>query len=78
MRTNAPENISISVWRPASRSCNVEYLADGGTALPCPEDAAALLISIPFAEAMATRFIRYYNRVGFPDIDVDYILNHLD
>lgn len=32
----------------------------------------------PFAEAMATRFIRYYNRVGFPDIDVDYILNHLD
>lgn len=32
----------------------------------------------PFAEAMTTRFIRYYNRVGYPDIDVDYILDHLD
>ena len=32
----------------------------------------------PFAEAMTTRFIRYYNRVGYPDIDVDYILGHLN
>lgn len=31
----------------------------------------------PFAEAMTTRFIRYYNRVGYPDIDVDYIINNL-
>lgn len=32
----------------------------------------------PFAEAMTTRFIRYYNRVGYPDIDIDYVLAHLD
>ncbi len=31
----------------------------------------------PFAEAMVTKFISYYNRVGYPDIDVDYILNNL-
>lgn len=31
----------------------------------------------PFAQAMSTSFIRYYNRIGFPDIDADYILTHI-
>lgn len=31
----------------------------------------------PFAQAMSTSFIRYYNRIGFPDIDTEYILAHL-
>lgn len=31
----------------------------------------------PYAEAMTATFIRYYNRVGCPDIDTDYILNAL-
>lgn len=31
----------------------------------------------PFAQAMSTSFIRYYNRIGFPDIDVEYILTHI-
>lgn len=31
----------------------------------------------PFAQAMSTSFIRYYNRIGFPDIDSEYVLSHL-
>ena len=31
----------------------------------------------PFAESMVVSFIRYYNRIGFPDIDTDYILSNL-
>ncbi len=31
----------------------------------------------PYAEAMTATFIRYYNRVGCPDIDAEYILNAL-
>ena len=50
----APENISISVWRPESISCNVEYLADALTALPRPDFALILLKSIPFALATAS------------------------
>lgn len=23
-------------------------------------------------------FIRYYDRIGFPDIDTDYVINHLE
>ena len=34
-------------------------------------------LDTPFAQAMATSFIRYYNRIGFPDIDMEYILAHL-
>jgi CheY-like chemotaxis protein len=29
----------------------------------------------PFAESMISSFIRYYNRIGFPDIDSDLIIN---
>ena len=50
----APENISISVWRPESISCNVEYLADALTALPRPDFALIVLKSIPFALATAS------------------------
>lgn len=32
----------------------------------------------PFAESMISSFIRYYNRVGFPDIDSDYIFGSLE
>lgn len=28
----------------------------------------------PFAQAMISSFIRYYNRIGYPDIDADYVL----
>lgn len=31
----------------------------------------------PFAQSMLASFIRYYNRIGFPDIDSDYILRNL-
>lgn len=31
----------------------------------------------PFAEGMIASFIRYYNRIGYPDIDSDYIINGL-
>lgn len=34
-------------------------------------------LDTPFAQAMATSFIRYYNRIGFPDIDTDYVLLQL-
>lgn len=27
----------------------------------------------PYAQAMSTRFIRYYNRIGFPDLDAAYV-----
>lgn len=32
----------------------------------------------PFAQSMVASFIRYYNRVGFPDIDTEYIINNLN
>lgn len=31
----------------------------------------------PFAESMLIRHISYYNRIGTPDIDIDYILDNL-
>lgn len=31
----------------------------------------------PYAQSMTASFIRYYNRIGFPDIDVDYIIENL-
>jgi CheY-like chemotaxis protein len=31
----------------------------------------------PFAQSMVTNFIRYYNRIGFPDIDANYIIENL-
>lgn len=32
----------------------------------------------PYAQSMTASFIRYYNRIGFPDIDVDYVLSKLE
>ncbi len=32
----------------------------------------------PFAQSMTAGFIRYYNRIGFPDIDVDYVISKLE
>lgn len=34
-------------------------------------------LDMPFAQSMISSFIRYYNRVGFPDIDVDYVFQRL-
>ena len=34
-------------------------------------------IDNPFAEAVLSKFIRYYNRVGFPDINSDHIIDNL-
>lgn len=31
----------------------------------------------PYAQSMVSSFIRYYDRIGFPDIDTDYVINHL-
>ena len=31
----------------------------------------------PFAQSMVTNFIRYYNRIGFPDIDSNYVIENL-
>ena len=31
----------------------------------------------PYAQSMVSSFIRYYNRIGFPDIDADYIISRL-
>lgn len=31
----------------------------------------------PFAQSMISSFIRYYDRIGFPDIDAEYVMNHL-
>jgi hypothetical protein len=32
----------------------------------------------PFAQSMTSSYIRYYNRIGFPDIDTEYVINHLN
>jgi CheY-like chemotaxis protein len=34
-------------------------------------------LDTPFAQSMVANFTRYYNRIGFPDIDTDYILNSI-
>lgn len=31
----------------------------------------------PYAQSMVSSFIRYYDRIGFPDIDTDFVINHL-
>lgn len=31
----------------------------------------------PYAQSMSASFIRYFNRVGYPDIDTEYIINNL-
>lgn len=31
----------------------------------------------PIAESLISSFLRYYNRIGFPDIDADFVLAHL-
>lgn len=31
----------------------------------------------PFAQSMIATFIRYYNRIGFPDLDTDYLIDNL-
>lgn len=30
-------------------------------------------LDLPYAQSMISSFIRYYNRIGFPDIDADYV-----
>lgn len=32
----------------------------------------------PFAQSMTASFIRYYNRIGFPDIDTEYVIRKLE
>lgn len=32
----------------------------------------------PYSQAMSTSFIRYYNRIGFPDLDAAYVLARID
>ena len=53
MRVRAPEDISISVCRPASRSCKVEYQAVGGTGLPRVVEAslASRIVWLPYNTA---------------------------
>lgn len=35
-------------------------------------------LDMPFAQSMISSFIRYYNRIGFPDIDADYVFQRLN
>ncbi len=34
-------------------------------------------LDTPYAQSMITNFIRYYNRIGFPDIDKEYVISQL-
>ena len=34
-------------------------------------------LDTPFAQSMSSSFIRYYNRIGFPDIDTEYVIKSL-
>lgn len=34
-------------------------------------------IDSPMAESLVARFIRYYNRIGFPDLDIDFVIDSL-
>jgi CheY-like chemotaxis protein len=34
-------------------------------------------LDMPFAQSMISSFSRYYNRIGFPDIDAEYVINKL-
>lgn len=34
-------------------------------------------LDMPYAQSMISSFIRYYNRIGFPDIDSDYLIEKL-
>lgn len=34
-------------------------------------------LDLPYAQSMISSFVRYYNRIGFPDIDAEYVLNNL-
>lgn len=34
-------------------------------------------LDLPFAQSMAATFTRYYNRIGFPDIDDEYMLKNI-
>lgn len=34
-------------------------------------------LDMPFAQSMISSFSRYYNRIGFPDIDSDYIIKNM-
>jgi DNA-binding NarL/FixJ family response regulator len=32
----------------------------------------------PYAQSVLSSFIRYYNRIGFPDLDSEYIINNIE
>lgn len=34
-------------------------------------------LDLPYTQSMISSFIRYYNRIGFPDIDSDYVFSKL-
>ena len=34
-------------------------------------------LDTPYAQSMIANFIRYYNRIGFPDIDKEYVISQL-
>jgi CheY-like chemotaxis protein len=34
-------------------------------------------LDLPYAQSMISSFIRYYNRIGFPDIDSDYVIKNI-
>ncbi|PIU88547.1 hypothetical protein COS64_03545 [archaeon CG06_land_8_20_14_3_00_37_11] len=34
-------------------------------------------IDDPFVQSMVSSFIRHYNRIGTPDLDYDYIFDHI-
>ncbi|MCK7554053.1 hypothetical protein MKQ70_03115 [Chitinophaga sedimenti] len=34
-------------------------------------------LDTPFAQSMVSAFVRYYNRIGFPDIDSEFVISNL-
>lgn len=43
----------------------------------CSEFERVAKLDNPYAQSMATTYTRYYNRIGFPDIDNEYIMSKL-
>jgi len=41
------------------------------------EFARIAKLDVPFAQSMISSFIRYYNRIGFPDLDSEFIISEL-
>lgn len=67
-KTPFTENLVIDFQK--KETVNYSQLKEGFTRIA--------KIDSPFAQSMVASYIRYYNRIGFPDLDTDYIIGHLN